>query len=101
VTAAGGGLPVQPTATGIRLTIRVTPRAPKDSVSGVRDNRLIVRVTAPPVDQAANNAVVALLSKLLDLRKCAIRIVAGAGSRNKTLEIDGVSVAIARQRLGV
>ena len=57
------------TATGVRLAIRVMPRSPRTAIDGIRDGRLIVRVTAPPVDGAANDAVVAALADALDLPK--------------------------------
>jgi uncharacterized protein YggU (UPF0235/DUF167 family) len=59
----------------------------------------VIRVTAPPVDQAANTAVIALLAGVLDLPKRAIRIVAGETTRNKSIEIDGVSAEELRRRV--
>jgi uncharacterized protein (TIGR00251 family) len=85
------GLPVRATATGVRVDLRVTPRAPKNQIAGVREGRLLVRVTAPPVDSAANDAVIALMAKALGVPKRAVRLVAGETSRNKTVEIEGIS----------
>jgi uncharacterized protein (TIGR00251 family) len=73
------------------LDIRVMPRAPKNEVGEVRDGRVIVRVTAPPVDSAANEAVVALLARHYGVPKRAVRIVSGERARNKTIEIVGLS----------
>lgn len=70
-----------------RLDLRVVPRSPRNAIDGTRDGRLIVRVTAPPVDSAANEAVIALLAEMYGVAKSSIRIVAGARSRNKTIEI--------------
>ena len=50
------------------VDLRVIPRSPRDAVDGWRDGRLVVRVTAPPVDHAANEAVVAVLARALDER---------------------------------
>ena len=86
---------------GVRITLRVMPRAPRTALDGIRDGRLVVRVTAPPVDGAANEAVIAALAAGLDLPKRAIRIVAGERSRNKTAEVTGLSAAQLRARLGV
>ena len=83
----------------MKLAIRVVPRSPHNRIDGMRDGRLIVRVTAPPVDDAANEAVIALLAETLDVPKRAIRIASGATSRNKTLDIDGVSEAQLTARL--
>ncbi len=70
-----------------------------NAIAGERDNRIVVRVTAPPVDRAANEAVVALLAERLDIPRRAIRIVGGETSRNKSVEIDGLDTATIRARL--
>ena len=88
-------------AAGIRLQIRVMPRASKAAVAGVREGRLIVRVTAPPVDNAANDAVVELLSSVLDLPRRALSIVSGHSAREKTIVAAGITEADARRRLGI
>jgi hypothetical protein len=87
------------TASGVRLDVHVSPRASKSVISGVRDGRLLVRVTAAPVDDAANNAVIASLAKALNVPKRAIRIASGATSRNKRIEIAGLGEAAVRARL--
>ena len=76
-----------------RLKVRVTPRAASDSVDGLdAEDVLRVRVSAPPADDAANEAVVKLLSKALDIPARDVVLVAGAGSRQKLfslpLEVD-------------
>jgi uncharacterized protein (TIGR00251 family) len=83
----------------MRLDIRVTPRASRSRIDGVRDGRLIVRVTAPPVDSAANAAVIALLAAALDVPKRQISIAHGETSRNKSVEITGLSDEQVRARL--
>ena len=93
-------LALRPTLTGVRLELRVLPRAPRNLIDGVREGRLVVRVTAPPVDGAANAAVIALLSRTLELPKRVIRLVAGDTARNKSVEIDGIAVDDLRRRLG-
>ena len=84
---------------GLRVPVRVIPRAPRTSIDGVRDGRLLIRVTAPPVDRAANDAVIDTLARALHLPRVAIRIVSGETSRNKIVEIVGVDDAGLRQRL--
>ena len=79
------------TPSGIRLDLRVIPRSPRTEVGGWRDGRLVVRVTAPPVDDAANRAVIEAIADAFGVAKRAVRIVAGTTSRNKSIEIDGVS----------
>lgn len=92
---------VRPAGSGIRLDIRVTPRASRTGIEGLRNGRLVVRVTAPPVDSAANEAVVAVLADFLDVPKRAVRVTLGGNSRNKTVEVDGITVDHATERLRV
>jgi uncharacterized protein len=81
------------------LTVRVTPRAGRSAVAGVRDGMLLVKLAAAPVDGAANDALVALLSEVLHIPNRSIRIKSGARSRTKVVEIDGVTEGEALRRL--
>ena len=74
-------------ATGTRIEIRVMPRAPRTGLEGVRDGRLVLRVTAAPVDRAANDAAITVLAKTLGLPRSALSISAGLTHRNKTIDI--------------
>jgi uncharacterized protein len=78
---------------GVRVDVRVMPRAPRDRIEAVRNGRLVVRVTAPPVDGAANDAVVALFAATLRVPRARIQVVAGATTRNKVVAIAGLDVA--------
>jgi uncharacterized protein len=93
--------PVRTTKAGVRIDLRVIPRASKTAFAGLRDGRLLLRVTAPPVDGAANAAVIAILAKALDVPKGSVTLFEGHGSRNKSVEIAGVTEALVRLRLGV
>jgi uncharacterized protein (TIGR00251 family) len=86
-------LDVTDVAAGVRLALRVLPRSSRTTVDGVRDRRLLVRVTAPPVDAAANRAAIGALADYLGVPRGTIRIVSGAAGRNKTVEIAGMSSA--------
>jgi uncharacterized protein (TIGR00251 family) len=90
-------MPVSAEGEGVRLRIRVTPRAKKTAFAGIveADGRpaLAIRLAAPPVDGAANKALVRFLSEALGVPKSAIRILAGDTSRLKTVTIDGPGVA--------
>ena len=77
----------------VRFRIRVSPRAGKNEVGGVHGDALRVRITAPPVDGAANRAIVKLLSKRLGVAKSAVRIVQGQSGRDKLVEVEGVEVS--------
>lgn len=83
-----------------RITVRLTPRASREEIVGVRDGALLVRVTAPPVKGAANAALVRLLAKVLGVPKGAIAIVSGGTSRMKVVEVHGLDEVEARRRLG-
>lgn len=71
----------------VRIRVRLTPRASRDEIVGMRDGALIVRVTAPPVEGAANEALVRLLARDLAVKRTGVRIVSGATSRTKVVEI--------------
>ena len=75
------------------------PRSSRTAVGGQRDGRLLVRVTAAPVDAAANEAVVRALADALDVPRRNGRIAAGMTSRNKTIEIAGTDEALLRAHL--
>jgi uncharacterized protein (TIGR00251 family) len=69
------------------LLIRVIPRAARDEVAGERAGRVLVRTTAPPVDDKANAAVIALVADHLGLPRRQVELVAGHRSRDKTLRV--------------
>jgi uncharacterized protein len=75
----------------IRFDVVLTPRAAFDRVDGVVGGALRARVSAPPVDEAANRSLARLLARELHLRPSAVRISAGVASRRKTVAIEGVS----------
>ena len=86
--------PYSVTANGIRLTVRLTPRASRDGLDGIgvdADGRAILRVrlTAPPVEGAANQALIDFLAAILSVRKKDIVIRSGETGRLKILEIAG------------
>ncbi len=70
--------------------VRVQPRASKDSVGGEWEGALKVRLTAPPVDSRANEALCRLLAKYLKVPHGAVRLLSGERSRTKRVEVDGV-----------
>ncbi|TMD74924.1 MAG: DUF167 domain-containing protein [Chloroflexi bacterium] len=86
------------------ISVRVMPRSRKNSVEWDGDGegeggRLKVRLTAPPVDGAANEALVALLAERLGVPKRQVVIVRGATSRLKVVEVAGLNPGDLRLRL--
>jgi uncharacterized protein (TIGR00251 family) len=84
---------------GVRIAVRLAPRASRDQVLGPHGEALKVAVTAPPVEGEANARLVKLLAKRLGVPKGAVRIVSGATARDKVLEVAGVNAADAAARL--
>jgi uncharacterized protein len=91
------GVRVQAVAGGVRVAVRVQPRASDNRVVGVHGDALKVRLSAPPVDGAANEALRELLSETFGIPVRAVTIVSGTGSRTKTVELLGVSEERVRQ----
>jgi hypothetical protein len=84
---------LRPTAGGVELRILVQPRAGRDAVVGVQGEELKVRLAAPPVDGAANDACCAFLAKLCRLPRTQVALTAGATSRHKRVLLGGVEAA--------
>jgi uncharacterized protein (TIGR00251 family) len=76
---------------GVHLAIKLQPRASKDEIGDSLGDELKIKVTAPPVDAAANQALVELLADKLGCSRGAVQIVRGNTSRHKTIWIGGLS----------
>jgi uncharacterized protein len=83
----------------VRVAVHVQPRASRSEIVGLHGAALKVRLQAPPVEGAANDALVALLAERLGVPRRAVRVVAGATSRSKTVEIEGTTEAAVRALL--
>jgi len=73
-----------------RIKVYVQPRASKSEVVGLHGDAVRIRVAAPPVDDAANEALIALIADRLGVAKRCIRVVAGRSSRRKIVEVEGL-----------
>jgi uncharacterized protein (TIGR00251 family) len=93
--------PIAPTPTGVRLRLHVQPRASRTELAGRYGGAIKVRLAAPPVDGAANDALVRFLSERLAVPRSAVRLEAGAGGRAKIVVVDGIGIEEAGRRLGV
>jgi uncharacterized protein (TIGR00251 family) len=94
-------LDVRDVAGGARLTVHVQPRASRAGVTGLHGVALKVRVDAPPLDGRANERLVEIVADALAVSRRSVRLVAGEGSRDKILEVDGLTAATVTERLGV
>jgi uncharacterized protein (TIGR00251 family) len=92
-------LSVGSSARGATFAVRVVPRAGRTGIAGVRNDALLVRLAAPPVDGAANDALVAFLASLLDCPRRDVAIVSGQASRDKRIAVQGLSAEALRARL--
>lgn len=79
--------------------VRVIPRASRSGIDGTRDGALLVRVNAPPVEGAANAAVVEVLSLALGVPKRNVTIASGTRGRQKRVRIAGMTADDAAARL--
>ncbi|HEX7642242.1 MAG TPA: DUF167 domain-containing protein [Burkholderiaceae bacterium] len=83
---------VSPTSFGIKLFVLATPNAKKSEVVGVQDGALKIKLQAQPIEGKANDALVRFLAGQLGLPRKAIELTRGAASRNKTVEIHGLTL---------
>ncbi|MEY4201747.1 MAG: hypothetical protein RLZZ265_3487 [Verrucomicrobiota bacterium] len=84
---------------GVFLSVKVQPRASRNDVGGLHGSELKVAVTAPPVDSAANQAVVELIAEILGLPRRAVTLVRGQTSRHKILRLDGLTAEEAAAKI--
>ena len=77
---------------GVMLSVKVQPRASANQVADAVGNELRIKVTAPPVDSAANEALIRFLSETLDCGRNRIELVRGHTSRHKLLKIRGLGI---------
>jgi uncharacterized protein (TIGR00251 family) len=82
-----------------QIKVRLQPRAKHDEIVGERGGALIVRVTAPPLESKANNALCALIARRLRVGRTRVEIVRGSSSRDKLVRVEGVTTAELRRAL--
>ena len=86
------GFDAHHTGDAVRFSVRLQPRASKNEITGLQGFSLKVRVTAPPVDGMANQALIDFLSETLQIPRRDVRIVSGVTSRTKVVEIREVDL---------
>ncbi|HTI39822.1 MAG TPA: DUF167 domain-containing protein [Vicinamibacterales bacterium] len=88
-------------ASEVVLDVRVVPRSPRTRVDGLRNGAVLIRLAAPPVDGAANEALLRYLADALDVPRSAVRLVAGAKTRGKKVAIAGLDLPAVLASLGI
>lgn len=86
---------------GTRIMVRVQPRASRSAIEGWQGDTVRVRLAAPPVDGAANDALIELLAERLEVAKSRITIMRGHASRTKAVQVTGLSPETVLRRLSV
>ena len=101
LAAADSGYPsyLRVQSDGVYLAIKLQPRASRNEIEGPLGDELRVRVTAPPVDAAANEALLRLLAETLGCPRGGVQLVRGQTSRHKTVCLRGISAAAAAEKL--
>ena len=89
------------TKTGVMLSVHACPRAAQDQVQGLHGDAVKIRLRAPPADGRANDALIAFLSRILDVPVRNLIIVSGHSSRRKRVAIAGVTGAVVQAKLGL
>jgi uncharacterized protein (TIGR00251 family) len=84
--------PIQAVAGGVLLRLRVQPRASRDEVVGLHGDAVRIRLRAPPVDGAANEALVRFLSEQLQVPRSTVQLTSGQTSRSKVVMITGADL---------
>ena len=77
---------------GVLLFVKVQPRASANQIGEALGNKLRIRVTAPPVEAAADQALVRFLAEALDCSRSKVQLIAGHTSRHKTVKLHGLSI---------
>ena len=83
-----------------QLTVRLQPRASRGEITGCRDGVLIARVSAPPVDGRANEALCKLIARAAGVAPSRVSVVRGATARQKVVRVEGIDEAALRSALG-
>ncbi len=92
---------LRPQADGLLLAVKLQPRASMNEICGALGDELRIKVTAPPVDAAANEALLRFLAEVLDCPRSRIVLVRGHTSRHKSIRLQGLDAAMVISKLMV
>jgi len=84
---------------GVYLSVKLQPRASRNEIGEAAGNELKIKVTAPPVDAAANEALLRLLAEVLDCPRSSVQLARGHTSRHKVVFLQGATVATVAAKL--
>ena len=90
---------LKPQPDGVLLAVKLQPRASKSEIGGALGEELRIKVTAPPVDAAANEALIRLLAETLDCPRNCVELIRGHTSRHKTIKLHGLEAAAVAAKL--
>ncbi len=90
---------IRSTAKGITITLAIAARAGRDEIVGPVGDAIKIRLKAPPVEGRANEALLDLLAKRLDVPRSSLTIIAGATARRKVVQVTGITADVAATRL--
>jgi uncharacterized protein len=90
---------IETTADGVSIKVYAAPRSSSNKVVGVHNGEIKVALAAPPVEGAANRALVEFLAKALGVPKGNVSLVSGEGSRHKVVRVTGVRVEAVVEKL--
>ena len=90
---------IRTTDAGVEFDVRVIPRAHKSATAGLRGHAFLIRLAAPPVDGAANEALIRFLADIFEIPQRAVCIVSGARTRDKRVAVSGLSAAAVQAAL--
>lgn len=93
--------PITSVPAGIHLRLRIQSRASRTELAGIHGDALRVRLSSPPVNGAANQALIRFLADLLSVPRSAVQVIAGESSRSKVVAVSGIGPEQAARRLGL
>ena len=92
---------LEPVSGGVRLRLHIQPGAARTGVAGIHGTALKIRISAPPVDGAANRELVRFLAEVLAVPARHVEVVSGQSGRRKTAVIRGITAVVAARQLGL
>ena len=92
---------VESTDGGVTIRVKAVPGAKREQIAGVLGDRLKIKVSAPPEGGKANAAICALIAKTLGVKAGAVSVVSGMTNPEKVVRVEGMSVGVAGERIGI